>query len=73
MTERNTFSPCSVPRTIASMAPAPSRGISTDPSRGGPSGGTMRRAMVMAAGALMTEATRSWEAASGITGLRMIE
>ena len=29
--------------------------------------------MVMAAGALMTEATRSWDAASGITGLRMME
>ena len=64
----STFAPCPVPRTTASMAPALSRGISARPSVGGSRGGTIRRATVTAAGALITDATRSWEAASGSNG-----
>ena len=63
--------PWRVPTTSASIALEVSRGGRRPLAGGGPLAGTISRAMAMAAGALITEATRSWPAALGSTGARM--
>ena len=61
-----------VPRVTASMAPWTSPGGLTVPSVTVPSPGTMSRATMMAAGALISDADSRWPRGSGTTPFRKL-